>query len=448
MAEELNVRYYKPRDEFKLDVTDIENFVYDMSRCIKCKGCTWVEHTYMPGAKFTTRCPSATFYEFDAYGAYGKMRIGHAMAEGLLDWNEKALEVMYACTLCGACDVGCKRNLDLEIGLTLESLRVKAVQDGVGPMPAHKKLAANIEKKHNFYGAAHKNRKGWLTEETRPAGKADIVYFVGCNASYKNQEIARSTAKIIQAAGDDFTLLPNEWCCGNTLFSVGLYDEAKALAERNVEAMRKTGAKTLLTSCAEGYRMWKVDYPKLLEIATEDLGFEVIHLVEYAADRIANGALKTPRPFETRMTYHDSCSLSRLSEPWTPYEGKRGWMGCVEPRLKRRRGRNGVYFPPRDILKGIPGVDLVEMPRMRENAFCCGAGRGTKEAFPDFARKSANHRLEEVREIGAETLVAACPWCKSHFSEVAGENGDAVQVLDIAEVICASLDASAQGGKS
>jgi Fe-S oxidoreductase len=448
MAEELNVRYYKPRDEFKLDVTDIENFVYDMSRCIKCKGCTWVEHTYMPGARFMTRCPSAEIYQFDAYGAYGKMRIGHAMAEGLLDWSEKALEVMYACTLCGACDVGCKRNLDLEIGLTLESLRVKAVRDGVGPMPAHKKLAASIEKKHNVYGAAHKNRKGWLTEEIHPVRKADIVYFVGCNASYRNPEIARSTAKILQAAGDAFMLLPNEWCCGNTLFSVGLYDEAKALAERNVEAMRKTGAETLLTSCAEGYRMWKVDYPKLLDIATEDLGFEVVHLVEYAADRIDKGALETNRPFETRMTYHDSCSLSRLSEPWTPYEGKRGWMGCVEPRLKRRRGKNGVYFQPREILKGIPGVDLVEMPRMRENAFCCGAGRGTKEAFPGFARKSANHRLEEVREIGAETLVAACPWCKSHFSEVAGENGDALQVLDIAEVICASLDASAQGGKS
>ena len=84
MAEELNVRYYKPKEEFKLDIGDIENFVYDMSRCIKCKGCTWVEHTYMPGAKFMTRCPSATKYEFDAYGAYGKMRIGHAMAEGRL----------------------------------------------------------------------------------------------------------------------------------------------------------------------------------------------------------------------------------------------------------------------------------------------------------------------------------------------------------------------------
>ena len=115
MSKDIMPRYYKPKMEFKLDISDIDNFVFDMSRCIKCKGCTWVEHTYMPGAKFTTRCPSATRYGFDAYGAYGKMRIGHAMAEGRLDWNDKALEVIYACTLCGACDVGCKRNLDLEV---------------------------------------------------------------------------------------------------------------------------------------------------------------------------------------------------------------------------------------------------------------------------------------------------------------------------------------------
>ena len=144
MANEQPIRYYRPKADFKFDITDIQNFVYDMSRCIKCKGCTWVDHTYMPGARFMTRCPSAAKYEFDAYGAYGKMRIGHAMAEGLLPWNERALEVIYACTLCGACDVGCKRNLDLEIELSLESLRVKAVQDGVGPMPAHKKIAENI----------------------------------------------------------------------------------------------------------------------------------------------------------------------------------------------------------------------------------------------------------------------------------------------------------------
>jgi len=441
MATELNVRYYKPKEEFKFDITDIENFVYDMSRCIKCKGCTWVDHTYMPGAKFMTRCPSATKYQFDAYGAYGKVRIGHAMAEGKLDWNDKALEVIYACTLCGACDVGCKRNLDLEIELSLEALRVKAVQDGVGPMPAHKKVAEKIKSSHNCLGSPHDKRTDWLPEGVTPAEKADVLYFAGCMASYVNKEIARSTVKIFKAAGKDFMLMPDEWCCGNILFSVGLYDDAKAMAERNVAQMRKTGAKTLITSCAEGYRMWKVDYPKLLNISTDELGFKVLHLVEYVDEMIQSGALELKTPFDTRMTYHDACSLSRLSEPWTPYEGKRGWMGCVEPRLKRRRGQNGVYAQPRDILNAVPGVNLVEMPRMRENAFCCGAGRGTQEAFPEFATWAAGHRLEEVKEIGAETLVSTCPWCKNNFAKVVKENGDDVQVMDISEVICAAIEA-------
>ncbi len=440
MANELNVRYYQPKEEFKFDITDVENFVYDMSRCIKCKGCTWVEHTYMPGAKFTTRCPSATKYEFDAYGAYGKMRIGHAMAEGKLAWNEKALEVMYACTLCGACDVGCKRNLDLEIELSLESLRVKAVQDGVGPMPAHKKVAEHINKTHNCFGSPHENRTDWLPEGIKPAQKADVLYFVGCTASYINKEIAQSTVKIFKAAGTDFMLMPDEWCCGNTVFSVGLYDGAKALAQRNVDEMRKSGAKTLITSCAEGYRMWKVDYPKLLNISNSELGFEVLHLVEYVDDMVKSGALELKKPFDTRMAYHDACSLTRLSEPWTPYEGKRGWMGCVEPRLQRRRGQNGVYAQPRDILNAVPGVNLVEMPRMKENAFCCGAGRGTQAAFPDFSTWAAEHRLEEVKEIGAETLVSTCPWCKNNFANAVKADGDDVQVLDISEVICASIE--------
>jgi Fe-S oxidoreductase len=440
MADELPVRYYKPKEEFKLDITDIQNFVYDMSRCIKCKGCSWVDHTYMPGAKFMTRCPSAAKYEFDAYGAYGKMRIGHAMAEGVLDWNEKALEIVYACTLCGACDIGCKRNLDLEIGLTLESLRVKAVQDGVGPLPAHKKIAENIEKHNNMYGAPHEKRAAWLPAGVTPAKKADVLYYPGCTASYVNKEIAQSTAKILKAAGTEFMLMPDEKCCGNTVFAAGLYDEAKALAQRNVDEVRKTGAKVLLTSCAECYRMWKVDYPKLLNISTADLGFEVVHLVEYVSDKMKDGALKMSKPFETRMTYHDSCSLSRSSDPWTPYEGKRGWMGCVEPRLKRRRGPQDIYAKPREILKAIPGVNLVEMPRTRENTFCCGAGRGVQETFPDLANWSAAHRLEEVREIGAETLVSSCPWCKNNFSRsVKGSGGD-VKVLDISEVICAAIE--------
>jgi len=430
-----------PKQKVSLDITKLENFIFDMSRCVKCKGCTWVDHIYMPGVKFSTRCPSATRYWFDSYGAYGKMRIGLAVAEGRLDYSGELLKILYACTLCGACDVGCKRNLDLEIELTLEALRIKVVKDGKGPMPEHKRIAQNILTRHNSFGAPHENRTKWLPEEIKPSVKADVLYFAGCSASYTHPEIAQATVKILNASGTPFMLMPDEWCCGNTLYSVGMVDEARDLAQRNIDTVRQTGANTLLTSCAEGYRMWKVDYPKILNISTAELGFRVVHLVEYVDELVKEGTLKLANPVDLRLTYHDSCSLSRLSEPWVPWEGERGLWGIVNPPLERRRGTNGVYQQPRDILNSIPGVKLVEMPRIRENAFCCGAGRGTREAFPDFALWAAEQRLEEVKEVGAEAIVSACPWCKDNFAKAVNKNRENLKVLDISELILASVQA-------
>ena len=427
------------KGKLSLDVTNLDNFEYDMSKCIKCKGCYWVDHIYMPGITFSTRCPSATRYLFDSYGAYGKMRIGLAMLEGRMEYSDELLKTLYACPLCGACDVGCKRNLDLEIELTLEALRIKAVKDGKGPMPAHKKIAKKINEKHNRFGSPHENRKKWLNKDIKVADKADVLYFVGCSAAYTSPEIARATAKILSAASTPFMLMPDEWCCGNILFSVGMIDEAKKLAKRNVEVVRKTGARTLLVSCAEGYRMWKVDYPKILGIPTSELGFEVVHLTEMAAELIKKGALKFAKPLDMRLTYHDSCSLSRLSEPWTPWNGERGEWGMISPGLERRRGTNGVYQAPRDILEAIPGLELVEMIRMKENAFCCGAGRGTQEAFPDFAAWAAEQRLFEAKEVGAEGVVATCPICKENFARVARQKGEDLRIYDISELILSAL---------
>jgi Fe-S oxidoreductase len=335
--------------------------------------------------------------------------------------------------------VGCKRNLDLEIELTLEALRVKAVKEGAGPMPAHKKVAENIAKTHNQFGTPHESRKKWMTPDIKVAQKAELLYFVGCSASYTNPEISRATAKILNASGTPFMLMGDEWCCGNTLYSVGMIDEARELARRNIESVKKTGANTLLTSCAEGYRMWKADYPKMLGIATSELGFRVVHLVEYVDEIVKKGSLKLTKSVDLRLTYHDSCGISRLCDSWTPWKGERGWMGMVSPALKRRRGKEGLYAQPRNILGAIPGVKMVEMPRTRENAFCCGAGRGTKEAFPELSSFSAKQRLEEVREVGAEALISACPWCKNNFSQAVKESGDNIKVMDISELIVAAI---------
>jgi Fe-S oxidoreductase len=428
-----------PKYKVSLDITKAENFRYDMDHCIKCKGCTWVDHIYMPGVKYSTRCPSATKNQFDAYGAYGKMRIGLGMLDGKIKYSDELLKVLYECTLCGACDVGCKRNLDLEIELSLEALRVKAVQDGAGPMPAHKKVYQNIVKTHNRFGSDHAKRTKWLPADIKPAKKADVLYFAGCSASYTNVEISKATVKILDKSGTKFALMADEWCCGNIPFSVGMFDQAKEIAKRNIEEIKKTGAKTVLVSCAECYRTLKVDYPKMLNVATKDLGFEVVHLVEFVDRLIKDGKLKLNKKVDLKIAYHDSCSLTRLSDPWTPWKGERGLWGVVTPDLERRRGTKELYEIPRNILNSIPGVQVKDTIRQRENTFCCGAGRGTVEAFPEFSRWAANEKLNEVNEVGAEAVVSTCPWCKENFKKATSKRDEKVKVYDISEIILAAI---------
>jgi Fe-S oxidoreductase len=81
---------------------------------------------------------------------------------------------------------------------------------------------------------------------------------------------------------------------------------------------------------------------------------------------------------------------------------------------------------------------------MRENAFCCGAGRGTKEAFPDFASWAADQRLVEVKEVGAEAIVSACPWCKDSFAKAVSNNGGGLKVLDFSELVLSAVRSRGQ----
>jgi Fe-S oxidoreductase len=438
----------KTKEVYKLDVTDIENFRYDADRCVGCKGCVWVDHIYMPGVTYGTKCPSLERYAFDAYAAYGRLKIALGLMDGELvsppglgkiDYSPTLLDVIYKCQLCGACDAGCKRNVDLEPMLVLEALRVKAVQDGQGPLPAHRKLAENIASSHNRYGAPHENRLKWLPDEVKPAAKADIVYFPGCAASYTNSEISKATAKILTATNTDFMVLDDEWCCGEILYETGQIDAARQQAQHNIDAIQRSGASTVLVSCAECYHALKVTYPKIFNKSTADMGYKVVHLVEFIGEKIKSGDLKFTNKVELKATYHDACHLARLSEPWTYWEGKRGKWGVIDPPREYRRGINGIYETPREILRGIPGVELVEMIRIRENAWCCGAGAGMRELDKDFALWTAGERLKEAKEVGAEAIVSACPRCKDNFEEAIKLEKGRIKVYDISELVLQAI---------
>ncbi len=418
----------------------LEDYRYDAERCIRCGGCKWVDHIYMPSVRFGYKCPSIAYYLFDAYAAYGRERLSLAVMDDKIDLNPQLQKAIFTCQLCGACDTGCKRNLDLEPLLVLETLRARLVDKGLGPMPEQKKIADNIERTHNRYGSPHANRIKWLPQDIKPATKADTVYFVGCGSSYVNTEIAQATARILAGTKTEFMLLDSEeWCCGFPLYSTGQFAAFKKQLEHNIEAVKKAGASTVLVSCAEGYRTWKVDYPKILGKSTADMDFRVMHIVEYADQLLQSGSLKFNKEMNMKVTYHDPCHLGRLSEPWIQWQGTRGTWGRLEPPREFRRGTNGVYQAPRNILQAIPGVKLVEMDRNRENAWCCGAGGGVRDAFKDFALWTAGERLEEVEATGAEAVVSACPHCKANLQEAARSRGDKVKVYDITEIIMQAM---------
>ncbi len=419
---------------------ELEDYELDARDCIGCAGCKWVDFIYMPGWDFSWRCPSWQKYRYDAYGACGRLKITYDLLGGGLDYSSPTLpEVIYACTLCGACDVGCKRNLDLEPLLTLESLRARAVKEGIGPMPQHQEMTDSIMTSKNRYGRPQAERRNWLPKDVKLAEKADLLYFAGCRASFVNTEISQAAARILQAAKVDFMVMKDEPCCGNFLYTTGQLDKARGIAEENLRRVKETGAKTVVFSCAEGYKTFKVDYPKLLDISTSDLPFEVLHLVECIDGWVKDGRLKLDNKVSMKLTYHDSCNLGRLSEPWVHWEGERGDWAVYDPPRQLRRGTYGIYDQPREILNALPGIELVEMPRHHENAWCCGNAAGVKQAFPDFSTYSADERIREASTTGAEAIVSACPGCKDNFTQSIKAKGNGIKAYDILELVAKAV---------
>lgn len=415
---------------------NLEDYRYESRHCIGQNHCRHIDLNYVKGTDFQLRCPPWAKEIMHAYGAPGKMNFAYFLLTDKLDPSNPTLrEAVFKDPMCGACDVACKRNLDHEIQLTLESLRARLVELG-GPMPQHVPVSNNIEGSQNRYAIPQMKRLDWMPADVKPAEKADILYFVGCRAALVDTEISAATARILQAANADFMVMKDEPCCGHFLFITGQIEKARKMAEDNLKLIRGTGAKTVVFSCAECYKSVKVDYPKLLGFATSDLGFEPLHITELADQWVKEGRLKLGNRVDMKLTYHDPCNLGRLSEPWIPWEGVRSEWARFDPPRTVRRGVHGVYEPPRDILKAIPGIDLVEMPRRRDQAWCSGNDGGVKEAFPEFALWTAGERLREAASTGAEAIVSCCPGCKENFTDAA-KNG--MKVYDITELIATAI---------
>lgn len=334
--------------------------------------------------------------------------------KGLTKYTPSSIETIYQCTTCAACREARCLPGEAPFGAPIDTPGVVEAMraDIVSIRRAPEKIAqigAYVQSTHNVYGDPHQARFEWLPKSAKTTRGASLAYFVGCTSAYRRPEIAEAQVEILRRGGIEFTLMTgDEWCCGSPLLRTGQRRMAERLARHNVASLAEKGVKKLITTCPGCFRAFKLDYPNELGV---EPGFEVAHSSEFLLDLIRGGKISLSRKVPSRLTYHDPCHLGRHMK---------------------------VYEPPREVLKGIPGVELVEMSRSRKYARCCGAGGGVQAASQELASAIAEKRLDEARETGAEILATACPFCKTAFLNAAKTSGPTVKPLDIAELILLS----------
>jgi Fe-S oxidoreductase len=418
-----------------LPILPLEDFRRTMESCNHCGQCKWLLGPKTQGYDFAEICPIHQRFGFDAYSGQGLLNIAEELLNGELAYERGLIELIYSCTTCGACDINCKSIRDMEVLETILALRARVVADGWGPMPAHQQQARSVAERHNIYGQEHGRRLDWLTPDINLSKATNVAYFAGCAAAYRYPQIAQNTAKILNAGGVKFTVLhAEEYCCGGPLWRTGQVAEARKVAEHNLAALEKQGIDTVITSCAECFGAFRDFYPRLGEMK-----FRVTHITEVVQQLIAQGRLTFHNTGSRKVTYHDPCLLGRLSEPFVPWNGEIKAFGRHEPPKQWRRGAQGVYDAPREVMKAIPGLEVVEMVRNEENSYCCGAGGGVAEAFPEFSQWTANERCREAESTGAGAIVSCCPFCQGAFETAPGAPNGEMKYFDITQLIADAL---------
>ncbi len=241
---------------------------------------------------------------------------------------------------------------------------------------------------------------------------ADVLYWVGCAAAYDDRakKIARATAKLLKEAGVNFAILGSEeTCTGDTAKRAGNEYLFAQLAEQNVATLNsyreKGGAKVILATCPHCFTTLKNDYPAFGAM------YDVVHHTDFLLGLLAQKKLTPKNAVAGKVAFHDSCYLGRY---------------------------NGVYEQPRDILKSIPGVELVEVEGANRNkGLCCGAGGGQMWMEEQNKDRMNVRRTLQLLDTGAKTIATGCPFCQTMISDGLKSQGKEEQVrqLDVVELL-------------
>jgi Fe-S oxidoreductase len=378
----------------------IEEHAGTIHRCFRCGYCR------LTGNYAEYNCPMYARFGFETYSPGGLLWLLRAWMQEDIKWSDYLAKILYSCTACNNCVEHCKFEFNVDIVNIFLAARREMVADGlVLPKVAH--FFRNVETTGNPYHELRAERDKWAEGSgIPPYSGQEFLYYIGCVGSFdtRSQGAARALGEVLLKAGVSFGILGSrEECDGNEVNVMGEKRIFDMLAEKNLSVFDQLRVEKIVTLSPHAYNAFKHYYPNK---------FQVFHYTQLLRDLIREGKLSMSKGSGAKVTYHDPCFLGR---------------------------HNQEYEAPREILNAIPGTELIEMERNKEDSPCCGGGSGNfyVDSFGGKELSPARIRVREAYQTGASTLVVACPICLTMLNDaLKGENlEEELAVKDISEIV-------------
>ncbi len=377
-------------------------------RCFRCGYCK------MPSEYYDYNCVSYNKYRMETYSPGGRLWLIRAIANKTIDPSLNYAEILYSCTMCGNCKENCCLEFKDDILNILTAAREQLVNESILPGNVQKYFE-NIYAFNNPWKKSQKKRGDWAKGtgiHLYDNRKDEYLYYVGDIGSYipRANAVSRTLGQLLLESKVSFGILgPEEVSDGNEVRDMGETALFDYLVDKNTKLLRNKKVNKIITYSPHGYNIMKNAYREISSSVS------VFHYLDIIKGLLFEDRIDVSGGYSFKVTYHDSCFLGR-------------W--------------NKKYELPREILRQIPKVQLVEMERNRENAFCCGGGNGN--FFTDMLGGGRNSpgrvRVREALSCGAEIIAVSCPACLIMLDEAVISEGveKQIKVLDIAEIIQSS----------
>lgn len=419
----------------KFGVVDIEDFswrrILDSYTCTHCGRCTSVCPAHLTGKELSpmeviVKIRERSEEKFPILlKQFNEKKLGSAETEIASKITEESqeilnkkfigdfesIEALWQCTTCGACMQECPVAIE-HVPAIIDLRRSLVMMESDFP---------NLLQ--SAFGSLGNNGSPWAFPQSARADWAedtgvktaaenpdfDVLFWVGCSGSFdeRSQKISIAFSKLLQAANINFAILGiEEQCNGDVARRTGNEYLADMLIKANVETMNNYNVKKIVTFCPHCFNIIKNEYPAF------GGKYEVYHHTDFLYQLISDGKLKinTTKDYYKDVIYHDSCYLGRY---------------------------NNIYDAPRDILKNLNGINLLEAENKRDKGLCCGAGGGQMFLEETKGKRENIHRTEELMKSGAGTIALNCPFCMTMISDgvKAADKTEEIAVKDIAEIM-------------